>query len=525
MAHERKRSYSSNLLPGLQEELARFTSLNALVDHWASVQPDRVAIAGPCPLVGWRRVSWRELRQVSMRFARSLYSQGLSPGEHVGILAGGQCYVDCLVAYLGILRAGAVMVPLNPRFTATELKAAIEYADCSMLIADDEQKRRLEECIDNSPLVRRVIGFLRESDPDSDATLLPEVALDDVANIVFTSGTTAMPKGVIHSHRTALATGLIFSAALDLRNQDVFHHAIPFYTSSGTQFAPMAAFWVGATLVTEPGFDAKSLLDRLEAEGSTAMIGVPSHYLYMLDELSRLPRDLPRIRLWDYGGAAMPHAAIDELRVRFPGAELRQQYGMTESGPSGTIMLPHALQVKPGSIGTPMPHCEIMVIGADGEPVLRGQTGEIAIRSPSCMVGYYKNLEATRQTLRKGWVFTGDLGYMDSDGYLYYSDRSKDIINRGGLKISSIDVEAVLYRHPGLLEVAVVARPHDKLGEDVHAVVVSKPGVSVDPEDLYLFCRQYLADYKCPRRFTFVDALPKNAMGKVQKALLRNTIR
>lgn len=535
MVEERQRSYASNPAPGLHEGLARFTSLNALVDHWTCVQPDRTAIAGPCPQAGWRRISWAELRQSSTCFARRLLSLGLAPGEHAGILAGGQSYVDCLVAYLGILRAGGVMVPLNPRFTETELEAAITFADCALLIADDEQRQRLEGFIGNMPAVRRVVGFLPAHDSDTcmrhpesglaaKTTGLPEVTLDDVANLVFTSGTTAVPKGVIHSHRTALATGLIFSAALGLRNEDVFHHALPFYTSSGTQFVPMAAFWVGATLVTEPGFDAKALIDRLETEGSTAMIGVPSHYLFMLDELSRSPRDLPRIRLWDYGGAAMPPAAIEELRARFPGAELRQQYGMTESGPSGTIMLPHALQIKPGSIGTPMPHCEVMVTGADGAPVAPGQTGEIAIRSPSCMVGYYKSDEATRQTLRDGWVLTGDLGHMDADGYLYYSDRSKDIINRGGLKVSSIDVEAVLYRHPDLLEVAVVARPHDKLGEDVHAVVVSRPGASIDSSELYRFCRQYLADYKCPRQFTVVDALPKNAMGKVQKALLRNTL-
>ncbi|MGB6008463.1 class I adenylate-forming enzyme family protein [Castellaniella sp.] len=524
----RQPAFARHEAPELAQALTRFQSVNALIDHWAAVQPDRIALIGPRGQGVWSRLSWSALRHESLGLARGLRARGIETGDPVGILADGESYVDCLVGYLALLRAGAVMVPLNSRFVDDELRHAIDFSDCVAMLAQSALTPRVQALRADLPKLRQVFDLedrLADTGSQAEENCLPALGAGDLANIVFTSGTTARPKAVMHTHGSALATGAIFAAALGLRNEDVFHHAIPFFTSSGTQFAPMPAFWVGATLVLEPRFDAATMLQRIEDEGSTAVIGVPSHYLFMLDALARAPRALPSIRLWDYGGAAMPASAVRALAAKYPRAELRKQYGMTETGPSGTLLTPDQALGRIDSAGRPMPLCEVAILDDEGRMVSGQAVGQIAIRSPAGMRGYYKNDEATRQILQDGWVRTGDMGWLDDDGYLYYSDRIKDIVNRGGLKISSVEIEEVLYRHPGVLEAAVVAMPHEKLGEDILAFIVPKDAAFLDLDELRAFCREHLADYKAPRRIECLREFPKNSMGKIQKALLRDRIR
>ena len=529
-------AYANHPAPELESALARFDTINDLIAHWAEVQPEKIAFSGPGDQNGWRRLTWASLREEARGIALGLVGVGVKPGDHIGILADGESYVDCLVAYLSILHAGAVMVPLNPRNADHELKHAIEFSDCAYLVIQPKLLGRARPLLSALPKLRRVLCLsgsaegdcpslqtLRQHAPAGQA--LPSPKRDDLANIIFTSGTTARPKAVMHTHGTALATGAIFSAALGLRNDDVFHHAIPFFTSSGTQFALMPPIWVGATLMVEPGFDAAIMLDRMEAERSTAMIGVPSHYLFLLDELTKHPRPLPSMRLFDYGGASMPGSAIQELARRYPDMEQRQQYGLTETGPSGTLLTPDQILQRIESAGRPMPLCEIKIVNAEGQMATGQETGEIAVRSPACMSGYYKDPAATAATLVDGWVHTGDIGHLDPEGFLYYSDRKKDIVNRGGLKLSSVEVEEVLYKHPDVLEAAVVAAPHDKLGEDILAFIVLRTGTVEDAESLRAFCRERLADYKSPRQFRFLPEFPKNPMGKIQKNVLRDMAR
>lgn len=530
---ETRPAYQRHDAPELSAALARFQSINELIDHWAAVQPDRAAFIGPRGPGVWSRTSWSALLEETLGLAAGLLACGVRTGEHVGILADGDSYVDCLIAYLAILRCGAVMVPLNPRHVDAELQHAINFSDCTALLVQPKLNTRIALLQSELPQVRHTFclsdgiqtggqSVTRLTKAD---THFSQTKAGDLANIVFTSGTTAQPKAVMHTHGTALATGAIFSAALGLRNSDTFHHAIPFFTSSGTQFAPMPALWVGATLVVEPRFDAAIMLQRIENEASTAVIGVPSHYLFILEELERKPRALHTVRLWDYGGAPMPARAVHELAARYPHIEQRQQYGLTETGPSGTVLPPDQTLERIGSAGRPMPLCEIRIVD-DDRRLLSGQAiGQIAIRSPACMRGYYKNDEANRQTLEDGWVHTGDIGWMDEEGYLYYSDRTKDIINRGGLKISSIEVEDVLYSHPDVLEAAVVSMPHEKLGEDVMAFVVPKDGALFDAEGLRAFCIERLADYKSPRHFACLQQFPRNSMGKIQKSALRDLLK
>lgn len=524
-------AYIHHDMPELEAELARVGSINDLVDGWAQSQPNRVAISAPSTLSTWRRITYSTLRNESLVIAAGLCEAGVRPGDHVGILADGVAYAECLLAYFALMRMGAIMTPISPRYVDDEIEYTLGFSDCAAVIAHTDFTRRIDSLRYRIPYLRSFVSIgAAPTGWTSWQTLLqatqpaqgwPRQEHEQLANIIFTSGTTARPKGVMHTHQSALATGAIFAAALGLRNSDVFHHAVPFFTSSGAQFTIMASLWAGSTMLVEPRFNAASVLQRIQEESTNMFLGVPSHYLFLLDELRRVPRALPSVRVWDYGGAPMPTSAVRELARLFPRAEQRQQYGMTETGPSGTLLTPDQTMVRIESVGRPMPLCEVQVVDAAGSRLTRGESGEICLRSAACMTGYYHNAEATETTMVDGWVHTGDIGWMDNDGYLYYSDRAKDIINRGGLKISSMEIEDIIYRHQNVLEAAVIAIPHAKLGEDIMAFIVPKPGTTVELAEIKALCMQHLADYKVPRQMALLDKLPRNSMGKVQKTMLR----
>jgi acyl-CoA synthetase (AMP-forming)/AMP-acid ligase II len=267
------------------------------------------------------------------------------------------------------------------------------------------------------------------------------------------------------------------------------------------------------------------MVRRMAEEGTTVGLGVPSQFLFMLDELRTRRAELGRVRLWVYGSAPMPGEVSRALTEICPKAGQRQVYGMTESGGVGTTLAPEFAFSKLGSCGRPMPICEVKIVDEAGHALGPGEVGEICIRSPANMLGYYNNPEATQAALRDGWMHTGDIGRMDQDGFLYYLDRLKDVINRGGLKISSMEVEDALYRHPSVLEAAVVAAPHPQLGEDIRAFVALRPEMRPETqtgaEALRAHCAALLSPHKVPRDIRFIDALPRNGMGKVQKTELR----
>jgi acyl-CoA synthetase (AMP-forming)/AMP-acid ligase II len=279
--------------------------------------------------------------------------------------------------------------------------------------------------------------------------------------------------------------------------------------------------WSGCTMVVEPVFDQARMVRRMTEEGTTVGLAVPSQFLFMLDELKTHRSELEHVRQWVYGSAPMPGEVARALAETFPTAGQRQLYGMTETGPLGTTLAPEFAFSKPDSCGRPMPLCEIMVADEAGRPLRCGEIGVIRIRGPANMLGYYKNPDATADALKGGWMHTGDIGRMDADGFLYYLDRLKDVINRGGLKISSMEVEDALYRHPAVLEVAVVAAPHPGLGEDIRAFVALRPGMRAEAEELRSHCATLLSSHKVPRDIRFIVSLPRNSMGKVQKTQLR----
>jgi acyl-CoA synthetase (AMP-forming)/AMP-acid ligase II len=451
-------------------------SLQSLLDAHAERRPDAVALACTSAERGWVRASWARFAEDTRRAAAGFRDLGVAPGDHVAVLLDNRSAYECFVAYLGLLRRGATLVPLNPRGTADELANALEAADCPWLVAAAETAEGVEAARAGAPGLRGVVGIggVREDWADwrrvlahaPDASAEAVVTPDTVSGLLFTSGTTARPKAVVHTHRTAVATGAVFAAGLGLGAGDVVHGAVPFFTSSGSQLGTAMLLWAGYTAVVEPAFDAARMVGRMVEEGTTVAIGVPAHFVFMMDTLRARRSELGRVRLWDYGGAPMPGELVHALAELFPDAEQRQNYGMTETGPTGTVLLtPEFTWSKAGSIGLPMPLCETMVVDEAGRPLPPETVGEFCIRSPGNMLGYYRNPEATAAAmLEGGWVRTGDIGRKDAEGFLYYLDRLKDVINRGGLKVSSMEVEDALFLHHGVLEAAVVAVPHPQLG-------------------------------------------------------------
>lgn len=523
-------------MPALPSWVEERTILG-LLERGRREHPNRVALIAASVEGGTVSYTYARLHDAVCRAAVSLEAAGVGRGDHVGILLSNGCAAEYVPIAFGVMRLGGVAVPLNTRYAAKEQAYSVDAMDCRLLIYEaafrsvvDEIRPRLDKVgtyiqIGGEPSAPIRDWHVLDRAAVARSGSFPGICEDDVADILLTSGTTGYPKGVMLTHANAVATGIAVSGALGLRETDVYQSAFPLFTSSGFHFNLLSVFSVGATIIVEPEFDVERMLETIARERTTVYLGVPAAYIFMLEAYDDDRHDLSSVRLFDYGGAPMAKEVIRQLFTRFPWVELRQTYGLTEAGPTGTY-LPGDLAIdKLGSVGKAMPLCEVQCLQSDLRVVSVGEVGEIVIRGPTVMAGYYKNPEATESSHHDGWLWTGDLGTVDEDGFLYYVDRNKDIIIRGGLNISSMEVENALFEHPDIQEVAVVATPHRELGEDVFVFAVMKAGATVTVEDLRSFCSERLADYKIPRKFQFIDELPRNPTGKIQKNVLRNRVR
>jgi long-chain acyl-CoA synthetase len=456
------------------------------------------------------------LDEASARVATLLKAKGLQPGDRVGIMLPNVPYFP--VAYYGVLRAGGVVVPMNVLLKAREVGFYLKDPGAKIVFAwhdflDAAQTGADEagaELIDVKPGEIEGVIFAHEPDPD-----VAEVGDDDTAVILYTSGTTGQPKGAELTHdnlrRNAAASAGLF--ALD--ESVVVLGALPLFHSFGQTCGMNATLGAGGCLTLIPRFDPAKALEIIQRDKVKVFEGVPTMYGAMLHLPERDDYDTSSLEICASGGAALPVELLRGFDEAF-NCKILEGYGLSETSPVASFNHPDK-ERKPGSIGTPIEGVEMKVVDEDDNDLATGEVGEIVIRGHNVMKGYWNKPDATEEVMKGGWFHSGDMAKVDEDGYFFIVDRKKDMIIRGGYNVYPREIEEVLYEHPAVREAAVVAVPHDDLGEEVGAAVVLKDGEALDAETLQAYVKENVAAYKYPRHVWFVDELPKGPTGKILK--------
>jgi long-chain acyl-CoA synthetase len=473
--------------------------------------PDNVALK-----LDDAELTYAQLDEASARMAGVLRARGISAGDRVGVMLPNVPYFA--VAYYGVLRAGGVVVPMNVLLKGREVAFYLSDPEARLLIAwhdfaEDAQAGAQEagvECLLVKP--GEFEQLLGEADP---VTEVEPRDPQDTAVILYTSGTTGKPKGAELTHANLRRNVEVASALFQYSADDVVLGALPLFHSFGQTCAMNCATNVGATLTLLPRFEPGKALEIMQRDGVTVFLGVPTMYGAMLNHQGREGFDTSRLKVCGSGGAAMPVEVMRAFEEAF-GCKVLEGYGLSETSPVASFNHPDR-ERKPGSIGTPIEGVEMKVVDDDGKEVPTGEVGEIVIRGHNVMKGYWKRPDATQESIKDGWFHTGDMAKVDEDGYFFIVDRKKDLIIRGGYNVYPREIEEVLYEHPAVREAAVVAVPHEELGEEVGAAVALKEGQDVEADELKAYVKENVAAYKYPRKVWFVDELPKGPTGKILK--------
>jgi acyl-CoA synthetase (AMP-forming)/AMP-acid ligase II len=488
--------------------------------------PDREAL-----VFAGRTRTYAQLDREVDAVAAVLAAHGLRKGERVALMAANSDRF--VLAFYGALRAGAIVAPVNPAAAAPELAHVLDDSGARVLLADPGAVPTAQDGLELADLATTPLALgggsrwpdliaLAEGTPGPAPGVA--VAEDDDALIMYTSGTTGLPKGALLDHHRSLWVAFNATAVTGLRDGDRLVHVAPLYHAAQLSLMLITGTMLSATHVVLEGFDPGTVLDTLERERISAFFGVPAMYELLLREPSFAARDLPGWRIALFGAAPMPAATVQRLIEALPGVELMQFCGQTEAGPGGIYATFDEVRARPDASGRrPLPNTRVRVVRPDGADVDPGGVGEMLLQGETMMKGYWRNPEATAQTIRDGWLHTGDLARIDADGYITLVDRLKDMIITGGRNVYSVEVEQAIAAHPDVLECAVVGRPHDVYGESIVAVVGLRDGATLELADLRKFCAGRLSSYKLPHALVCAP-LPRNASGKVLKRRLRDEV-
>ena len=485
--------------------------------------PDREAL-----VFGSRRTTYRQFHDQVEQVAARLAAGGLAPGDRALLISNNSDLF--VVAAYAVLRAGAILVPVNPRSAAPELAYLLTDSGATVVLHAPEfagvVSTAVEQAATTEP-VRWALGPASASDDlfaESPVPLevLPHQPVEaDDAVIVYTSGTTGKPKGALFDHHRSLWVGNNLMGALGYREGDRVLHVAPLYHAAELCMLVWPGTMLGMTHVVAAAFDPVEVADTLAAERISLFFGVPTMYQFLLRLPDLAERDLSAWRVGLFGAAPMPAATVEQLVATLPGVLLFQLCGQTEAGPGGIYSPPEDVAARPDASGRyPFPNTECRVVTPDGADVQAGDIGELVLRGETVMKGYWNKPEATAEAIRDGWLHTGDLARLDADGYITLVDRLKDMIITGARNVYSVEVESALAGHPDLLDVAVIGVPHPDYGETIVAVVVPKDGAEPTLDSLRAWCSERIADYKAPRDM-IVHPIPRNPSGKIQKHLLR----
>ena len=500
----------------------------------SAIVPERTAI-----VFGGDRISFEMLQERVNRLANAMSELGIGRGDRVAAMQT-NCH-QLIELYFASAQLDAIYVPINFRAKEDELATMLGIAQPDLLFLG-ERYLPLVPADGSLPAERIVMldapatpggcaydDLLANADPDQ--LHFPEDDEDATTVIMFTSGTTSVPKGAQLTHDSFSAFLLTNVTPADPDVEETNLLTVPMYHVAGLQGA-LAAIFGGRTLVVMPQFDPEGWMSLVSEHRADRAMLVPTMLKMVMDHPNFSDFDLSSLSVITYGAAPMPLPVIRQAIEKFPGARFINAFGQTETASTITMLPPddHDLTGTAGevetklrrltSIGLPLDDVEVMIVTEDGDPVARGEVGEIVARGPRMMTGYWGQEDATRDTLKGGWLYTGDLAWQDEDGYIYLAGRARDFIKRGGEMISPEEVELTLSEHPGVAEAAVIGVPDLEWGEEVRAVVVASDQ-AVTERELIDFCRDRLAGFKRPRSVVFVNELPRNVMGKVLKRDLR----
>ncbi len=479
-----------------------------------------------------RRLSYAQLDAESNRAARALQRRGISKGDRVGLISFNSD--QFVIAYYAALKLGAIVVPINPRSAPPELVYQLADSGAVALLFDPAVEGAVRAAREIGNTETRVylatysitgwddLPSLAAGESDEIPGVL--VREDDDAEILYTSGTTGKPKGVVLDHHRVIWTGLNVTLQVGIREADRILHVAPLYHSAELNLFLMAGTMLACTHVILPAFDPASVLDKLEQEHISIFFGVPTMLQFLLRQPDFSQRDLSAWRVGMYGAAPMPPTAVQALATAVPHVRLYNLCGLTEGGPGGIALGPEDQLRKLGAGGKALLNTEARVVDEQMRDVAPGIVGEFVLRGETMMKGYWNKPEATAETFRDGWLLTGDLATIDEEGYITLVDRKKDLIITGGMNVYSVEVEHAVQTHSSILDCAVIGIPHPDYGETVVTVVTLKPETTLTLEELREHCRPLIADYKIPRRMV-IDAVPRNASGKILKYQLRELLR
>jgi fatty-acyl-CoA synthase len=543
---------------GTSEQPLLYRTVDQVLEEAVAGGPDRLALVVAHQGL---RYTFAELDREVGRVARGFVGAGLEPGDRIGIWAP-NC-VEWILTLFAAARAGLILVNVNPAYRTGELEFALRSSGCRALVYTPRFKTS-----DYSAMLGSLLPELASATPGAlRSSLLPELRLlvrlgsepmpgsvtfdelkalgvavdervlakiaaaadaDDLFNIQFTSGTTGTPKGATLTHFNIVNNGYFIGEGMRLTDTDRICIPVPLYHCFGMVLGVLAAMTHGAASVFPcDAFEPLAVLETVQRERCTALHGVPTMFIAELDHPRFREFDLTSLRTGIMAGSPCPIAVMQRVVCEMHMPEVTICYGMTETSPvSFQSRWDDPLERRVSTVGKVHPHVQVKIVDSDGRVTPRGVSGEILTRGYSVMRGYWNDPEKTREVLDEaGWMHTGDLGVIDEQGYCSIVGRVKDMIIRGGENVYPREVEEFLYRHPKVLDVAVVGVPDPKYGEEVCAVIRLREGVVADGSEIIEFCRERIAHYKVPRYVRFVDAFPLTVTGKVQKYLIRQQLR
>lgn len=463
------------------------------------------------------QATYKELARRVDKLAHELSGLSLKKGERFGLLSKNS--IGFVEVFFAVLRTGGVAVPLNYNLSSSDIMKIARHAGISGLYIGKGLEEKGEAIAKAVRSIRFVLGKVKTIKSKALPRRLRE---NDLAAIIYTSGTTGEPLGVCLRHRNLISSAKAIAGYVHLKTSDSICCVLPFYYIYGLSLLLSHVFAGGAVLVDNRFMYPNVVLDSIDKNKVTGFAGVASHYSILLDRTDFKNRRLKSIRYFMQAGDRMPEAMVKELIAAFPRKETYLMYGQTEASPRLAYLDPSSVRRKPGAIGKAVPGVELRIIDENRRECAQGEEGEIIARGDNIMLGYWRNPLMTKKALRGGWLYTGDIAYKDKDGDLFLVGRKKDFVKTAGHKVNPCKIAAIIHKHPGVLEVAVVGMTERLLGTTIKAFVVPKKGRKIKKMEIDKLCKINLPPYSVPSSISIIASIPKNALGKIDRERLVN---